>query len=326
MRLILLILLLCSFGADAQMIIKAHPNYVPFRAFKGLLDDYSSAAAAYSLRKLDKDYTGAAIRVRKDTTGQPEQDIGFTSNGDLDTAFLKSFILNNSAFVTTWYSQGDSASIDFIQSTQTNQPRIALNGVIDRLLGKPAIRFDGSNDFMTITSSQSKFEFLHRSGLSSVFLIAQIRSGAFSYVIYNNNNTSSNFIGVALFATPTNSITSHITRGVISTLVSNNVTANNFTITNNLFLITNELDNANATAANRNKLYYNDGNAITNNVNNSIASTTINSGQNMTLGRTSSSGTSIFSGSMTELIFFKGDKTSDRIGIRNAINTYYGIY
>ena len=325
MRYILIILVFLSIGADAQMVIKAHPNYVPFGAFRGLLDDYPNAAAAYSLRKLDKDYTGAAIRVRKDTTGQPEQDVFFTAAGDLDTSALKSFILNNSGFVTTWYSQGDSASVDFTQSTQANQPRIALNGVIDRLAGEPSIRFDG-NDFMTITSSQSKFEFMHRSGLSSVFLIAQIRAGAFNYVFYNNNNTSSNFIGTAFFATATNSIRSQVTRGVGNTFVSDNTTSNNFTITNDLFVITNELDNANATAANRNKLYYNDGNAITNNANNSIASTTINSGQNMTLGRTSSGGTANLSGSVTELIFFKGDKTSDRTGIRNAINTYYGIY
>ncbi len=39
-----------------------------------LLDLYPNAAAAYSLRKLSTTYTGAAIELRVDTTGQPTYD------------------------------------------------------------------------------------------------------------------------------------------------------------------------------------------------------------------------------------------------------------
>ena len=82
------------------MVINASAPYRPIGgAANLLLDDYPNAAAAYSLRKLRTAYTGAAIRVRKDTTGQPEQDIGFTATGDLDTAALKSFLNARSGFV-----------------------------------------------------------------------------------------------------------------------------------------------------------------------------------------------------------------------------------
>jgi hypothetical protein len=54
-----------------------------------LLDTYSGAAAAYSLRRLSGAYTGSAIRVRR-ASDNTEQDIGFVSN-ELDTATLESF-------------------------------------------------------------------------------------------------------------------------------------------------------------------------------------------------------------------------------------------
>jgi len=145
MRFTFVILLFLSLGANAQMIIKAHANYRPF-AVAGdlLLDSFPNATVAYSLRKLDKDYTGSAIRVRR-SNDNTEQDIGFTANGDLDTAALKTFVGANSGFVTTWYNQADSTSVfgtkNATQTTAANQPRIVNAGVVERSNGKPSIRF-----------------------------------------------------------------------------------------------------------------------------------------------------------------------------------------
>jgi len=55
-----------------------------------LLDTYTGAAVAYSLRKLRTAYTGAAIRVRR-SSDNAEQDINFVS-GDLDTQSLLDFV------------------------------------------------------------------------------------------------------------------------------------------------------------------------------------------------------------------------------------------
>ena len=59
--------------------------------YVGLLDLFPNAAAAYSLRKLRAAYSGAAVRVRR-SSDNTEQDIGFTAQGELDTASLLSFV------------------------------------------------------------------------------------------------------------------------------------------------------------------------------------------------------------------------------------------
>jgi len=148
-RLIIAILLLVTLQSEGQ-IINASPAYRPTWAVSCsyLLDQYSGAAAAYSLRKLDCDYTGYAIRVRR-SSDNSEQDIGFTSNGDLDTTSLLSFVGSNSAYGVTWYSQ--QGSFNATQSTSTSQPRIVNSGVIERQNGKPSLYFDGG-DFFSTTS------------------------------------------------------------------------------------------------------------------------------------------------------------------------------
>ena len=62
--------------------------------FTGILNKISvPTAAAYSLRLLNKDYTGSAIRVRR-SSDNAETDIGFTAGGDLDETAL----LNHTAY------------------------------------------------------------------------------------------------------------------------------------------------------------------------------------------------------------------------------------
>jgi len=96
MRFTFVILLFCCFGADAQMIIKAHANYIPLNIETGI-------NASFSIRKVVSGYSGSAIRVRR-SNDNTEQDIGWVGT-ELDTASLKTFVGANSGFVTTWYNQ-----------------------------------------------------------------------------------------------------------------------------------------------------------------------------------------------------------------------------
>ena len=64
-----------------------------------LLDTYTGAAAAYSVRKLDKDYTGSCMRVRR-SSDEATQDIGFDSNGDLHTGAIATFEGDAYGYVT----------------------------------------------------------------------------------------------------------------------------------------------------------------------------------------------------------------------------------
>ena len=133
-------------------------------AYTGLLNDYSGAAAAYSLRLLDNTYTGNAIKVRR-ASDNSEQDIAFVNN-ELDTASLESFCSGTDGVVTTWYDQSGNG-FDMTQSTASSQPKIydAVDGVVLEN-NKPTIYFGGGNDFLlnndTISSASNYWVFYAR--------------------------------------------------------------------------------------------------------------------------------------------------------------------
>lgn len=110
-------------------------------AYSPLLDTYTGAKIAYSLRKLDSNYTGNAIRVRR-SSDNSEQDIGFTNN-ELDTTSLLSFVGSNDGYVTTWYDQSGNTN-NATHSTAINQPLIVSSGVVNTINSKPSIKFNGS--------------------------------------------------------------------------------------------------------------------------------------------------------------------------------------
>lgn len=114
-------------------------------SFTGLLDTYSGAAAAYSLRKLRGAYSGAAARVRR-SSDNTEQNIGFDLNGNLDEAALTAFVGSGNGYVTTWYDQSGNAR-NMVQETTTSQPRIVNSGTIDKVNNKVAL-FSSSSSWL----------------------------------------------------------------------------------------------------------------------------------------------------------------------------------
>ncbi len=85
----------------------------------------------YSMRKLNAAYTGSVVQVRR-SSDNATQNIGFTANGDIDTAALKTFVGANSGFITIWYDQSGNG-INASQATANLQPRLVDAGVVDRL-------------------------------------------------------------------------------------------------------------------------------------------------------------------------------------------------
>ncbi len=119
--------------------------------FTGLLDTYSGAAAAYSLRRLSTSYTGSLIRVRR-SSDNTELNIGYDSNNVLDETALTTFVGAGSGFITTWYDQSGNAN-NAVQTTAANQPRIVNSGTIDKINNKPCAVLDGTNDSFNLTST-----------------------------------------------------------------------------------------------------------------------------------------------------------------------------
>ena len=114
-----------------------------------LLDSYSGASVAYSLRKLSATYSGSAIRVRR-SSDNAEQNIGFDTGGNLDTTSLLSFVGVVSGFVTTWYDQSGNGNNAF-QTASSAQPQIVNNGSIITRNSKPYIEATSSRYFQFTT-------------------------------------------------------------------------------------------------------------------------------------------------------------------------------
>ena len=131
-------------SSNAQYTISGYlaQFYAPLAAETGDLLDLMSvpASVAYSTRKLRSAYAGSALRVQR-SSDSTQLDIGFASNGQLDTTTMLSFVGAGTGTVVTWYDQSGNA----INASAGTQPRIVNAGVLETLNGNAAIRFGASS-------------------------------------------------------------------------------------------------------------------------------------------------------------------------------------
>ena len=188
-----------------------------------LLDTYSGAVAAYSLRKLSSDYSGKAIQIRR-ASDNVEVDVSFDSSGavSLDSAVtnvteettgsstslvtsatnLGQFVANasytdadslgsaDSALVQCWYDQSGNSN-NATQNTAGSQPQIVSSGAVIVENGKPAVQFSAlfSLDMATrLTQVQSNFSVRENitTGASVDFLYGDIST--YDYHAGGTNN------------------------------------------------------------------------------------------------------------------------------------------
>jgi len=152
--------------------------------FRGLLDQYGGAAAAYSLRALSSGWlAGDVVEVRRSSDSTTDT---FTAsqitNGDLVT-----FCGVGDGFVSTWYDQSGNAN-NATQPTTTEQPKIVDAGA----LVTGGIEFDGVDDGLSITSLLTP---------SSIFAVGAHGGGAFNRMLSDSVGTS------AIIATSTSYLT-----------------------------------------------------------------------------------------------------------------------
>jgi hypothetical protein len=136
-------------GYDKYYLERANGRFNPVLPFSGLLNSYPGAAIAYSLRRLNSNYNGSIIRVRR-SLDNTEQDIGFDGNGNLNTTALLSFCGAGDGFVTTWYDQSDNTN-NATQTTAANQPQIVISGGLILKNSKPIVFF--VDDFLSLSTS-----------------------------------------------------------------------------------------------------------------------------------------------------------------------------
>jgi hypothetical protein len=335
MRFTFVILLFFCLGADAQMIIKAHPNYRPLFQFSGLLDDYSGAAAAYSLRKLDKDYTGSAIRVRR-SNDNTEQDIGFIGT-ELDTASLKTFVgTGNSGFVTVWYNQADSAGIfgtkNATQTTAANQPRIINAGIVERQNGKVSIRLDGTNDGLIISTAVP----LTSHSIFDVKTTTNTVTSSSASMVYYSGEFIWNTSGYDETIYSYGPVTGQLTNERQSFLcITENIFIPGTAQLNGYGQTSNDI-----TGQKLNSIIFNGSNTFNFYENTTLItlSTIIFTGTSFpftsnkrpsdikSIGYRFTQSNAYFNGNFQEIIIYNSDQSSNRTGIETNINSYYVIY
>jgi len=298
-----------------------------------LLNTYPNAFAAYSLRKLNNNYNGAAIKVRR-SNDNALKDIGFDINGNLDETSLATFVGTNSGFVNTWYDQSGNAK-NVTQSTTASQPRVVNSGVIDKQNGKVAVVFDGTDDFLE-ASSAADWRFIHESGEYTNFgavKCGNVTDPNASYVLWGTTLTVT-IRGGYLIHDTRNGIRDRALVHVIGSAIPGNSiicinSQSDGTTPANTLISTFLYSNPNNTIlANRSYLATN--NSILQN-NNTNASTigTGNPNHPLVFGMSrnaSSVAQAFLLGSIQEQIFYKFNQSPNRTDIQGNINRYYRIY
>lgn len=260
-----------------------------------LLDTYTGAAVAYSLRQLRTAYTGAAIRVRR-SSDNAEQDINFVG-GDLDTASLLTFCGAGDGFVTTWYDQSGNAN-DATQATAASQCQIVSSG---------SLILDADTSKITSTWTTDRYNLTSGISTNTQYLsISMWRRGGTTTdtMIHLGNSTGS--APCTLYWLSSGS--AYSVRSYMSTLLSyQNVSTTGRCIMTSL-----------RNAANLKVAYRNGVQLTTTATQAPVAGTLTTFGQNSTSVYTS--------GQYQELIYWDSEQSANRTGIEDNIKTYWDAY
>lgn len=313
--------------------------------FVGLLDTYPNAAAAYSVRRLSGSYNGALMEVRRTVSAVTvTADVAYDSNNELSLDSLITVTSGSSsatnlgefvgasgysdpdslgggqdAFVRTWYDQSGN-SLDFVQTTTANQPQIISSGSLITANGKPAGDFLGSTlAYMQIPSSTTDFTFLMDGTNSLIANVLETGSNVTSFQVpWSNNETGSLDVGADTFILSTQ----WYQYGRNGTAANRYQNIGGTPVVSTQYIMTQEWDMDNGTAANKGAIYLNGGSAIANNTR-ATATSASASTSNMTLG---AAGLLLYSfyGKHQELIFW--DSQPSRTGVRDNQNDFFGAY
>jgi hypothetical protein len=259
-----------------------------------LLDTYTNAAVAYSLRKLRTAYSGSAIRVRR-SSDNAEQDIAFVGN-DLDTNSLLTFCGAGNGFVTTWYDQSTNAN-NSTQATAANQAQIVASG---------ALILDADTSKITTTWTTDRYSLTTGISANTKYLsISMFRRGATTTdaLIHLGSSAANN--PTPLWWLGTGSAYS------VRSYMPSNFTFQNVS-TQGRCIMTSLKDASNL------KVAYRNGVQLTSTATEAPTATTLN-----VFGQSLSTYTS---GQYQEYIYWDSEQSANRTAIEDNIKTYWNAY
>jgi hypothetical protein len=259
-------------------------------ATQGLINQYTGAAAAYSLRALNNTYFGPLIRVRR-SSDNGEVNIYAKYDGTLDTYAMVTFCGGGDGFIVTWYDQSGNGRHG-TQSTASQQPQIVSGGSVIQRNSRPSMLCSQdqlllSSNF-TVGKTYSIFTVLENTRYGDTFLGCGV---PYNYAYYFESmgatrhqagGGNSGFPGVGLDYK-------------LLSILRNNTTS--------VSLFKN-----NALTGNAN-LSVNDDLTILNLLGDNYSTTLYN-----------------FVGYASEIILYQSDQSSNQSNISSNINSYYSIY
>lgn len=273
-----------SLGIGIGLALKSYG-----RAFRGLLNQYPGAAAAYSLRKLSSS-TSNVVRVRR-SSDDAEQD--FTAAAVSDGT-LESFCGVGDGFVSTWYDQSGNGN-DATQATIASQPKIVDAGV----LVTNGLDFDGVDD-----------------GFDLPTVISSINAAS-SFVVAKTTDASLTQSALALSRNAPEEARFYLPVAIDGSFYfgyGSDVTAVNLGLADtseHLFT---------ATAGSSTAEGFIDGTS-----GGTVSSVDLYSQQALG-GIGNINGTTHWVGTIREIIIYASDQSSNRVGIETNINDHYNIY
>ena len=236
----------------------------------------------------------------RESAGNTLADIGFDSNGDLDTTALLTHTGVASGYVHTWYDQSGNGN-NAVQSTNANQPQIVSSGsVIVDGNGKATIQFDGSNDFLDTTLIPTYQSFF----FAGVFEIN---------THYNYNTIFDNDYGINdweywFYSTGLSAMRTAANN-------TDDFRLDNSTAVNVNTQVLSVIDVTSTTAS-----MYIDGSQLdTTSRNNIVTSPSY-------LNIAGGGGNTTLNGNFSEFLWYNSDQSSNRTGIEDNINDHYSIY
>lgn len=166
----------------------------------------TNASVAYSVRKLRREYSGFAVRVRRSGGGSPEGDVAFDGNGVVsanslvtitragggysvgDEIIFSSFYSGRSVFVMTWYDQsGNNRHVT--QTTASQQPRIVNSGSLEVSNSIVSVRFINSNSTFLSVSVPNTIMF-SSNYIGTASMVLEASSGTTSAFGYSDGGSN----------------------------------------------------------------------------------------------------------------------------------------
>jgi len=261
-----------------------------------LLDYYTGAAAAYSLRSLST-YTTNVVKVRR---SGDDVELDFTAS-EVSGGTLAAWVVagggTEDGFVTTWYDQSGNAN-NATQATAANQPKIVSSGTLVTENGRAAVEFDGTDDRLTMglisNSTEVSIAAVHKNPHRADYDPIIGVGNSNGYALTTQNNKYNLFYrGIADQATTTDA--------------PNDIQALVFAYTK---------------SANSQVLHSNG-----QQIQNITPATMVTPTTGSSIGAYDVGGSPTkYDGLIQEIILYASDQSANRTGIEGNINDYYNIY